>query len=60
MSRLLRDIEDNPQGFYLDTLEKLMKDWLGGLYLVMKITPIATGGITLLAIRYKYHYRKVL
>ena len=29
--------------FCLYTLEKLMKDWLGGSYLVLKITPIFPG-----------------
>ena len=27
------------KGFCLDTLEKLMKDWPGGSYLVLKSTP---------------------
>ena len=27
------------KGFGLSTLEKLTKEWLGGSYLVMKITP---------------------
>ena len=35
------------KGFCLDTLEKLMKDWLGGSYLVMTITPRVPGGISL-------------
>ena len=38
------------KGFCLDTLEKLMKDWPGGSYLVLKITPIFPGEIPLLAI----------
>ena len=37
-----------------------MKDWPGGSYLVLKITPRFTSEIPLLAIGYKYNYRKVL
>ena len=37
-----------------------MKDWPGGSYLVLKITPIFPGEIPLLAIGYKYNSRKVL
>ena len=37
-----------------------MKDWPGGSYLVMRITPRFTGGRPLLAIGYKYNSRKVL
>ena len=37
-----------------------MKDWPGGSYLVMKFNPRVPGGIPLLAIGYKYNYRKVL
>ena len=36
--------------FCLATLEKLMKDWPGGSYLVMKSTPIVPCGRPLLAI----------
>ena len=50
----------NYKGFCLATLEKLMKDFLGGSYLIMKSTPRVPGEITLLAIGYKYNYRKVL
>ena len=46
--------------FCLSTLEKLMKDWPGGSYLVMNSTPIFTGSIPLLAIGYKYNSSKVL
>ena len=48
------------QGFCLFTLEKLIKDLMGMLYLIMKSTPIVLGGITLMAIGYEYNYRKVL
>ena len=37
-----------------------MKDWLRGSYLVMRSTPRVTGEIPLLAIGYKYKFRKVL
>ena len=46
--------------FFKDTLEKLMRDWPGGSYLVMKSTPIYPGERPLLAIGYKYYRRKVL
>ena len=48
------------KGFCLATLEKLMKDWPGGSYLVLKSTPIFPGERPLLAIGYKYSSRKVL
>ena len=48
------------KGFCLATFENLMKDWPGGSYLVMKITPRVPGSIPLLAIGYKYNSRKVL
>ena len=53
-------VKTTQKGSCLATLEKLMKDWSGGSYLVMKSTPIFPGGITLLAIGYKYNYWKVL
>ena len=37
-----------------------MKDWPGGSYLVVKITPRVLGDIPLMAIGYKYNSRKVL
>ena len=36
--------------FCLATLENLMKDWPGGSYLVMKITPRVPGGRPLMDI----------
>ena len=48
------------KGFCLVTLEKLMKDWSGGSYLVMNSTPIVPGGTPIMAIVYKYISRKVL
>ena len=41
------------KGFCLATLENFMKDWPGGSYLVMKITPRIPGGIPLMDIGYK-------
>ena len=38
------------KGFCLATLEKLMKYWSGGSYIVMKITPKVPGGRPLLDI----------
>ena len=46
--------------FCLATLKKLIKDWPGGSYLVMNINPRFPGGIPLLEIGHKCHYRKVL
>ena len=48
------------KGFCLATLEKLMKDWTVGSYLVLKSTTRFPGEIPLLAIGYKYNSRKVL
>ena len=48
------------KGFCLATLEKLMKDWPGGSYLVLKSTQRFPGESPLLAIGYKYNSRKVL
>ena len=48
------------KGFCLATLEKLMKYWPGGSYLVLKSTPRFPGESLLLAIGYKYNSRKVL
>ena len=41
------------KGFCLAMLEKFMKDWPGGSYLVLKSTPRVPGEIPLLAIGYK-------
>ena len=46
--------------FCLGTLEKLMKDWQRGSYLVMNNTPRFPGEIPILDIGYKYNSRKVL
>ena len=48
------------KGFCLATLENVMKDWLGGSYLVTKIIPRVPDRITLMTIRHKYNSRKVL
>ena len=47
------------KGFCLATLEKLMKNWPGGSYIVLKSTPRFPGERPLLAIGYKYNSRKV-
>ena len=44
--------------FCLGTLEKLMKDFPGGSYLVMRSTQRFTGKRTHLAIGYKYNYKR--
>ena len=46
--------------FSLATLEKLMKYWPGGSYLIINIPPKVPGDIPLMNIGYKYNYRKVL
>ena len=48
------------KGICLSILEHLVKDCLGGSYLVMTITPRVPGGRPLLVIRYKYNFRKIL
>ena len=48
------------KGFFLATIEIMMKYWPGGSYLVMKSTPRVYGGIPLMAIGYKYNFRNVL
>ena len=48
------------QKVFLTTLEKLMKEYRGGYYLVMKITPRVPGYIPLMASWYKYNPVKVL
>ena len=52
--------EDEPRGFFLGTLEKLMKDCPGGSYFVMKSTPRVPVGRPFLSIWCKYNSRKVL
>ena len=37
-------VKTSYKGFCLDILENLMKDWTGGIYLVMNSTPRAPGG----------------
>ena len=53
-------VKTSHKGFFLATLEKLMKDWPGGSYLILKSTPRFLDERLLLAIGYKYHSRKVL
>ena len=53
-------VKTSHQGYCLATLENLIKDWPGGSYLVLRITPRFPGESPLLAICYKYNSRKVL
>ena len=53
-------VKTSHKGFCLATLEKLMKDWPGGSYLVLNITPRFPGERPLLAIGYKSNSSKVL
>ena len=46
--------------FCLATLEKLMKYWPVGPYLVMNSNTIVPGGLPLITIGYKYNSRKVI
>ena len=56
----MRAGEDKPQGDFFSYIRKLMKDWPGGSYLVLKSTPRFSGENPLLVIGYKYNSRKVL
>ena len=47
-------VKTSHKGFFLATFEKLMKDFRGRSYIVMKSTPRFPGGRPLLAIGYKY------
>ena len=53
-------VKTSHKGCCLATLEKLTKYWPGGSYLVLKITPIFSCVIPLMAIGSKENYRKVL
>ena len=55
-----RLVKTSRRGFCIATLEKLMKYWPGGLYLVLKIPPRVPGDRPLLDIGYKYNYSKIL
>ena len=46
-------VKTSHKGFYLDTLENLIKYWPGGSYIVIKSTPRIPGRIPLLDIGYK-------
>ena len=59
-SRIMWPVKKNHKGFWLTTLEKLMKEWLGGSHIVMKSTPKITSDRALMAIRYKCRSQKVL
>ena len=56
----MRAGEDDPQGVLYSYIIKVIEDWPGGSYIVMKSTPIFPGGRTLLDIGYKYNSMKVL
>ena len=51
-------VKTSHKGFCLNRLEKLMKDWTGGSYLVMKSTPRFPGGRPLLDVGYNYNSRR--
>ena len=53
-------VKTSHKGFCLSTLEKVMKYWPRGSYLVLKSTPIFTVERPLLVIGHKYNSRKVL
>ena len=53
-------VKTSHKGFCLATLEKLMKYWPGGSYLVLKSTPIFPRERPILDIGCKYNSRKVL
>ena len=53
-------VEMSHKGFCLATFEKLVKYFSGGSYLVMNVTARVPSNRALLAIGYKYNYRKVL
>ena len=56
----MRAGEDDPQGVLYSYIIKVIEDWPGGSYFVLKSTPLFLGEIPLLAICYKYNFRKVL
>ena len=56
----MRAGEDEPQGILFRYVRKLIKDWPGGSYLVLKSTPRFPCERPLLAIGYKYNSRKFL
>ena len=53
-------VKTSHKGFCLSTLEKLMKDWPGESYLVLKSNPRFPGERPLLSIGYKYNSSKVI
>ena len=48
------------KNYFLATLEKLMKEWTGGSYLVMNITSRVPSDILLMENLYKQNYRRVI
>ena len=53
-------LKTSHKGFCLTTLEKLMKYWPGGSYIVINSTRRVPGGRPILDIGYKYNSRKFL
>ena len=53
----IRPAKTSHKGFCLSTLEKLMKIWPRGSYIVMKITTIVPGGRPLMSIVYKDNWK---
>ena len=53
-------VKTSHKGFCLSTLEKLMEYWPGGSYIIIKINTRVTGDRPLMALVYKYNYRKVI
>ena len=59
-AELIGTVKTNTKGFCKETIEKLKKDWPGGSYLVLGSKTMVPGGRPLIAIGYKYNWRKVL
>ena len=51
-------VKTNTKGFSKETNKKLIKDWTGGSYLVLRRNPMVPGGTSIIAIGYKYNARK--
>ena len=55
-----RPVKTSHKGFCIDTFKRLIKDWSGEPYLVMKSTSRVLVGRPIMTIGYKYNSRKVL
>ena len=53
-------VKTSHKGFFLATLEKLMKEWPGGSHLVMNMTQRVPGDRPLMDTRYNYISKNVL